>query len=99
MKFVALFLVAFAIFDVCTPEVCEDEVLPDQIATQISGKDTNPDSGASCQFEEDCIACAHIIPATHFDLQVVMVVAAYTPDLSLPPADGTPSTLYHPPRS
>jgi hypothetical protein len=100
IKFVALFLMVYALFDIATPEECADDALAaSQSALQIHGNQTSPDRGSTCQFEEDCIACAHILPGTHFELQVVTTVATYDPDLLFVSLDGIPSIPYHPPRA
>jgi hypothetical protein len=100
IKFVALFLLVFTVFDIATPEACADDVLAaSQDAIQIHGNLTSPDRGSACQFEEDCIACAHILPGTQVELQVVTTVATYDPDLLLVCLDGIPSIPYHPPRA
>jgi hypothetical protein len=99
VKFVALFLLVFALFDVSTPEACADDLFEaSRGAIQIHGNNTNPPGGDSCQFEEDCIACAHILPSTHFEFQVVTVVAPYVADLNFLPLDGTSFVPYLPPR-
>jgi len=100
-KFVALFLLVFALVDVCTPEACADEAiaLPAQSAIEVHATQTNPDNGRTCEFEEDCFACAHFVPAVHISFHIESIVATYEPTLVLPALDGTPSAPYHPPRT
>ena len=99
IKFVALFMLAFALFDVCTPEPCAAQVLlPSQSQTQIQAQHEGG-SGESCQFEEDCFSCAHFTPGTSFVLAPVAIVSFTEPALFVPPLDGTPLIPYHPPRA
>jgi hypothetical protein len=98
IKLVALFLLVFTLFDVSTPEECVDDDaggVPQTI--QIAAKQSG--SGPCCAFEEDCMACAHILPSTHFDLQVVNVVVSFEPYLLLVPQSFSPSVPYLPPRA
>ena len=99
VKFVAIFMLAFAFFDVCTPEPCEAHVLaPEQSQTQFQVQHDGG-NGESCQFEEDCFSCGHFTPGTSFVLSPIAVVSFTDPPLFVPPLDGTPLIPYHPPRA
>jgi hypothetical protein len=45
------------------------------------------------------MACAHILPGTHYVFAVTQVVALAEPNLFLPAQGGIPSLPYHPPRA
>ena len=99
IKLVALFLLVFTLYDVSLPETCLDEGLAIAASsTQVQASHQDGDQG-SCQFEEDCLACAHIIPGTHYRLTVTQVVALAEPDLLLRAEGGIPALPYHPPRA
>jgi hypothetical protein len=64
IKLVALFLLVFTLYDVSVPETCLDEGLAFAASsTQVQASHQDGDRGG-CQFEEDCLACAHILPTT-----------------------------------
>lgn len=99
IKVVALFLLVFALYDVCTPEPCEIRILS---ATQSGARFQQQHSSGdaeSCQFEEDCFNCAHYAPGSSVALESVAVVAFTEPALSDPSLDGAPLLPYHPPRA
>ena len=99
IKFVALFLVAFALIDVCDPETCEaQKISPIQTSSSIQVQH-NADGDGSCQFEEDCFACAHFAPGAAIDLQSLGVVTLASVEVVVPSLDGTPLLPYHPPRA
>jgi hypothetical protein len=99
IKFVALLMLAFVLFDVCTPESCEAQILtPVQSQAQVLTQ-PNPGGGETCQFEEDCFSCAHYEPGTMFVFHSVAMVSFTAPDLFVPLLDGTPLIPYHPPRA
>jgi hypothetical protein len=99
IKFVALFMLTFAVFDVCSPERCEAQVeVPIQSSVQFHA-DQNPGGGDSCQFEEDCFNCAHFTPGTGFVLQPIGVIAFTRPDMPLSSIEEPLLTPYHPPRT
>jgi hypothetical protein len=97
-KFAAMLLLGFTLYDVSVPETCIAEGLV------IAGNSTHisahrdSDSG-TCQFEEDCLACAHILPGSHYVLSVASVVVFSTSDPILPVQVGISAPLYHPPRA
>jgi hypothetical protein len=98
MKLVALFLLVFTLGDVSLPETCLEEGLG--IAARGTQVQTSHQDGGrgGCQFEEDCLACAHILPGTHYVLDVTQVVTFAEPELYLTSQGGIPPLLYHPPR-
>jgi hypothetical protein len=97
IKFVALFILTFAVFDVCAPERCEAQV-PTQTSVQFH-PDQNPGGGDSCQFEEDCFNCAHFAPGTGFVLQPFGVIAFTLPDQFFSSIEQPLLAPYHPPRA
>jgi len=99
IKLVALFLLVFTLYDVSVPETCLVEGLAiAAISTQVQATHQDGNRG-SCQFEEDCLACAHILPGTHYVFAVTHVVALAEPNLFLPAQGGIPAVQYHPPRA
>ena len=101
VKFVALLVLAFALYDVSVPENCLVEGLAISTRTtqaQAAHQDENR-GGGSCQFEEDCLACAHILPGTHYVFAITEVVALADPNLFLTTQGGVPALPYHPPRA
>jgi hypothetical protein len=101
IKFVALFLLVFTLYDVSVPENCLIEglaIVASSTRIQASHQDDNRGSG-SCQFEEDCMACAHVLPGTHYAFAVTEVVAFAEPNVFLPAQGGVPALPYHPPRA
>ena len=98
-KFVALFLVAFMLFDVCAPEPCEAQLsAPAQSTSVCQGSHDGSGSG-SCQFEEDCFNCAHYAPGTMFLLQPSSVSLFVEPNSFVPSVNRSPLVPYHPPRA
>lgn len=98
IKFVAFFMFAFLLFDVCAPEACESQTFaPASIQTQVSGHQSSG-AGEGCQFEEDCFNCAHFAPGATFTLEPIAVVAFADTTLLVSSLDGTPLIPYHPPR-
>jgi hypothetical protein len=98
-KLVAIFLLGFTLYDVSVAETCIDEALA--IAgqtTQVQPSNQDDDRG-TCQFEEDCLACAHILPGSHYVLSVTTVVSLGESDIVLPTQGGIPLLPYHPPRA
>jgi hypothetical protein len=99
IKLVALLLLMFTMYDVSVPETC----LAEGLAIAASSTQVQPshqDGGrSSCQFEEDCMACAHILPGTHFVLTITHLVELAEPYLFLPAQGGVPALPYHPPRA
>jgi len=98
IKVVALFLFAFALYDVSVPENCLDGLTISTKTAQCRATHPDGDRG-SCQFEEDCLACAHMLPGTHYVFAVTQVVTHAEPNLFLRPQAGTPALPYHPPRA
>jgi len=99
IKFVALFLLVFTLYDVSLPENCVVEGLATATgSTQVQARHQDSDRG-SCQFEEDCMACAHVLPSAHYVIAVAQVVAIAEPNLFLPAQGGVPALPYHPPRA
>ena len=101
IKLVALSLLVFTLYDVSVPENCLIEgpaIAASSTQVQASHQDENRDSG-SCQFEEDCLACAHVLPSAHYVIAVTQVVAFAEPNLFLPAQGGVPALPYHPPRA
>jgi hypothetical protein len=101
VKFVALFLFVFTLYDVSLPENCLIEglaITSSSTQARAAQQDENR-GGGGCQFEEDCMACAHVLPGTHYVLGVTEVVALADPNLFLTTQGGVPALLYHPPRS
>ena len=89
----------FAVFDVCTPEPCEAQILPPaqsqtQLRAQHSGNGTT-----TCEFEEDCFSCAHYAPGTSFALGPVDVIQLKGSEVLVLSLDGAPFLPYHPPRA
>jgi hypothetical protein len=75
IKLVALFLLVFTVYDVSVPETClEQELAIAAKSTQVQASHEDGDRG-SCQFEEDCLACAHVLPGTYYVMAVTQVVA------------------------
>jgi hypothetical protein len=98
IKFVALFIITFAVLDVCAPERCEAQFLfPTQTSIQFHS-DQNSGAIDSCQFEEDCFNCAHFTPGTGFVLQTIGVIAFTQPDRFLSSIEQPLLAPYHPPR-
>jgi len=99
IKFVALFMLAFAVFDVCTPEPCEAQILtPVQSQDRLQAQQSSG-GGDTCQFEEDCFNCAHYAPGTTFVFHPIGMISFRAPDPFVPTLDGTPLIPYHPPRA
>jgi hypothetical protein len=97
-KFVALFMLMFALFDVCSTEPCAIQLLhPTQNFAKIHTHQTS--GGDCCQFEEDCFNCAHFAPGSGFVLQPVAVTAFAHPDLLLSSIEQPLMAPYHPPRA
>jgi hypothetical protein len=101
IKLVALFLLGFTLYDVSVPENCLVEGLAIAASsTQVQAGHQDPNRGSGgCQFEEDCMACAHFLPRTHFVLAISEVVAL-TESTPFPTTQGGVAALpYHPPRA
>jgi hypothetical protein len=101
IKLIAFLLLLFTLYDVSVPETCLDEglaIAASRTQVQAGHQDDNRGSG-SCQFEEDCMACAHILPRAHFVLTITQVVELAEPNLFLPAQGGIPALPYHPPRA
>ena len=97
-RFVALFMMSFVLFDVCTPEPCVAQIPP---ATQ-SGATIQlqyDSSGDTCQFEEDCFGCAHFAPGAVFVLHPAASIITPLSISYLSMLAGIPVIPYHPPRS
>lgn len=98
VKVVALFLLAFALFDVCTPEPCDAQLVPGPQSAQLKSELSNTGSGA-CSFEEDCFVCAHYAPSLANLPQLFSIASmddSAAPVLTLA---GTLFPPYHPPRA
>jgi hypothetical protein len=98
VKFVALFMLTFALIDVCSAEPCEIEV-PDPAQHSVQFQTQQPSGGDCCQFEEDCFNCAHFAPGVRFVLQPVGVIAFTQPDRFLSSIEQPLLAPYHPPRA
>jgi hypothetical protein len=99
-RFVALFMVAFALFDVCAPKSCVAELAAaSQSGAQVRANSPEREGDSTCQFEEDCLACAHILACSHFVLENAVRVSFGEPDRYLSALDGTLALPYHPPRA
>lgn len=99
IKFVALFMLTFAVFDVCTPERCDAQILTaTQSQTQFQTQH-NESGPATCQFEEDCFSCAHYAPGTSLAFDPVTVVPLKDSHPAVLSLDGMPLLPYHPPRT
>jgi len=99
IRFVALFLLVFTLYDISVPENCLVEGLPVAASsTQVQASHEDGTRG-SCQFEEDCMACAHALPSAHYLIAVTQVVAFAEPNLFRPAQGGVPALPYHPPRA
>ena len=99
VKFLALFIVLFALFDFCTPESCDAQALPRAAGVlQAQSSTDGAAGGETCQFEEDCFNCAHYSPAPIILLDPVDMLAEATPESYSSPLDGIPVIPYHPPR-
>lgn len=97
LKFVALFMPTFAVFEVCSPEICEAQLLAfTQNSIQFSQQSAGGDS--SCAFEEDCFNCAHFAHGVGFVLQPIAVLAFAHQDVSVRSVEQPPLMSYHPPR-
>jgi hypothetical protein len=101
IKFVTAFLLVFAVFDVCTPESCATELpVTAQSGVSIQGNHEDRDTDSSCQFEEDCLACAHFLPGAHFIPYSVSMISPVGPsDIYVPTLDGASAPPYRPPRA
>jgi hypothetical protein len=97
IKLVALFMLTFALFDVCSAESCEVQLLPTQDSVRF--QTLRSSGGDCCQFEEDCFNCAHFAPGIRFVLQPIGVVAFTHPDLFLSSIEQSLLAPYHPPRA
>lgn len=100
VKFAAVFLLAFTLMDVTLPEVCADE-LPASTSSTLrfqSGSSSSDSGTGECAFEEDCIACANILPASPFVLTSLTLVAKADAISYVSALDGPTSSPYHPPR-
>lgn len=97
-RFVALFMMTFVLFDVCTPEPCDAQALATPCAIQIQVQHERS-SGDTCQFEEDCFGCAHYAPGTTFAFHTAETVSVASSALYLSALSGTPVIPYHPPRA
>lgn len=99
-RFVALFMVTFALFDVCAAESCVAELATlSRSGVQVQANSQERDGDSTCQFEEDCLACAHILAPSHFVLENAVTVSFGEPDLYVSALDGTLALPYHPPRA
>ncbi len=99
IKFVALFMLAFLVFDVCAPESCAAQALlsvPAQVQVNAHQSDG---SSQGCQFEEDCFNCTHFSPGHTFVLDPIPVVAFTNANKYESSLDGIPLAPYHPPRA
>ena len=99
MKFVALFMFAFLVFDVCAPEPCENQASLSEATSVRASSHQSSGNSEGCQFEEDCFNCAHFAPGHAFVLEPIAVVAFTDSDWHLASLDGTPLLPYHPPRA
>lgn len=99
IKLVGLALLIFTLYDVSVPENCLIEGLAMASGgTQVQASHQDENRG-SCQFEEDCLACAHVLPGTHYRFAVTEVVALAEFNPFLPAQSGVPALPYHPPRA
>jgi hypothetical protein len=98
IKLVALFLFVFTLYDVSVPENCLEGVTSSTNTAQFRATHADGDRG-SCQLEEDCLACAQILPGTHYVFAVTPVIAFAEPNQLLPAQAGIPALPYHPPRA
>lgn len=99
IKVVALFLLVFTLYDVSVPENCLVEGLAIAASSAQVQASHQDDNRSSCQFEEDCLACAQILPGTHYVFAVTQVVELAEPSLFLPAQGGIAALPYHPPRA
>jgi len=101
IKLVALSLLVFTLYDVSVPENCLAEGLAIAASsTQVQASHQNENQGSgSCQFEEDCMACAHVLPSTHYRFAVTEVVALAESNPFPAAQGGVPALPYHPPRA
>jgi len=101
IKLVALSLLVFTLYDVSVPENCLAEGLAIAASsTQVQASHQNENQGSgSCQFEEDCMACAHVLPGTHYVFAITEVVALAESKPFLAAQGGVPALPYHPPRA
>ncbi len=99
MQFVALFMLAFMLFDVCTPEPCEAEIIPTQQSRNVVQAQDLAHGSDGCQFEQDCFNCASFAAGGTFDFHPVASATFTVSELFVPPLDGTPLIPYHPPRA
>lgn len=96
IKFVALFMLTFIVFDVCSAEPCEAKLL---VCSQSSQFQTQGAAGSdSCQFEEDCFNCAHYAPGAQFVLAPIAVLDYAQPELIRTSIERPLVLPYHPPR-
>jgi hypothetical protein len=101
IKLIAFLLLLFTLYDVSVPETCLDEGLAIAASsTQVqAGHQNNNRGSGSCQFEEDCMACAHILPSTPYRFAVTEAVALAESSPSPAAQGGVPALPYHPPRA
>jgi hypothetical protein len=99
IKFVALFMLVFALVDVCSPEHCDAQVLSSAQGTCQIQVQHDSDGGSGCPYEEDCFNCAHYSPGVIYTFQPVAMVSNTEPDSFPLTLDGTPLIPYHPPRA
>lgn len=102
IKLAALLLLVFTLYDVSVPENCLVEGLAIAASgTQVQARhqDDGDRGSGSCQFEEDCMACAHVLPGTHYRFAITEVVAIAESNLFPAAQGGVPALPYHPPRA
>jgi hypothetical protein len=94
----AIFLLGFTLYDVAVPETCITGLSVAGSSTVVQSAHQDGDSG-TCQFEEDCLACAHVLPGSSYVLAIASVVIFSTSDPILPVQVGISTPHYHPPRA
>jgi hypothetical protein len=101
IRLVALFMLAFALLDVCTPEPCEAKIVStsSSSAARLLACQGSASGNDCCPFEEDCFNCAHYAPPTIVNLEPVAMVGFAEPSLGPTILSGAASIPYHPPRA
>ena len=102
-KYLAGFLLLWALVDLTVPMVCQTDVVEFPAVQTAAGTALQkPQDGNSPQqyYEDDCFCCcSHIIPAPHVVLTAALV--SVPADFPAEPGkiDGIAQAHYHPPRS